>query len=47
MSMDRQTIPAQNELEFLLSLLKITNPGQPASQQSNAIEQLLPVAATR
>ena len=45
--MDRTTIPAQNELQFLLSLLNIANPGKPGSQQTTAIEQLIPATATR
>ena len=42
--MDRPTLPAsaQNEIQFLLSLLHISDPGQPASQHSAALEQWLP-----
>lgn len=32
---------AQNEIQFLLSLLRISNPGQPAPEASDAIERLL------
>ena len=33
--------PVQNEIEFLLSLLHISSPGQPVSKQSEAIERML------
>jgi hypothetical protein len=31
----------ENEIQFLLSLLRISNPGEPASEQSQSIEELL------
>jgi hypothetical protein len=45
--MDRSTTSpdAQNEIEFLLSLLRISYPGETAPQAAGAIEQLL--TATR
>jgi hypothetical protein len=51
--MDRPTFSiafsstAQSELQFLLSLLNIATPGQPASEQTAAIQQLLPAASPR
>ena len=41
--MDRSTIPAaaQTEIRFLLSLLHIAAPGEPATPQSAALEQLI------
>jgi len=46
--MDRPTTlaNAQNEIQFLLSLLHISTQGQPVPQQT-AIEQLLTVPSTR
>lgn len=45
--MDRPSIPsaAQSEIQFLLSLLHISAPGQPLSEPAAAIEQLLPAAS--
>jgi hypothetical protein len=31
----------QNEIRFLLSLLRITNPGEPATEQTRSLEELL------
>jgi hypothetical protein len=46
--MDRPVIlSTENNLRFLLSLLHIANPGQPASEQSQAIEALLAAGANR
>jgi len=42
--MDRSTTPiaAENEIQFLLSLLRISYPGEAAPQATGTIEQLLP-----
>lgn len=41
-AMKPQPIPAPaNEIQFLLSLLRISFPGEPASPESHAIEELL------
>jgi len=42
--MDRPTFPvaAQNEIQFLLSLLNICSPGQPVQPHTDALQQLLP-----
>ena len=47
--MDRPNVPlnAQSEIQFLLSLLNISAPGQPVSQQTLALEKLLPAAMPR
>ena len=46
--MDRPVVIApQNELQFLISLLHIANPGQPPSQQSWALEELLSPGTNR
>ena len=41
--MERQPMPAdtQHEIEFLLSLLHIANPGKPLSPKCDALEQML------
>ena len=41
--MDRpvNSAAAQSEIQFLLSLLRISYPGEPAPQASHAIERLL------
>jgi hypothetical protein len=46
--MDSSATPlaAQSEIQFLLSLLRISNPGQPAPQATGAIEQLLTAKAS-
>jgi hypothetical protein len=36
------SLTAQDEIQFLLSLLRISNPGQPAPHAIDAIEHLLP-----
>jgi len=38
---------AEKEIQFVLSLLNITNPGQPASEQSQALQELLSSKSTR
>jgi hypothetical protein len=43
--MECTTLPAQTEIQFLISLLHIATPGQPVNEQSSAIEQLLPVTS--
>lgn len=46
--MDRPTsVAANNEIQFLLSLLRISYPGQPAPEATGAIEQLLTPNAAR
>ena len=40
MELPRTSAP-QSEIRFLLSLLRITNPGEPASEQSQSLEDLL------
>ena len=42
--MDRSTTPiaVENEIQFLLSLLRISYPGEAAPQATGTIEQLLP-----
>jgi hypothetical protein len=46
MGMDRSvnTPNVENEIQFLLSLLRISNPGQPAPQASDVIEGILATA---
>ncbi len=36
----------QHEIQFLLSLLRISNPGTPSSPESDALEQLLTAKTT-
>jgi hypothetical protein len=37
----------ENEIQFLLSLLRITNPGEPAPRASDVIEGILATAHSR
>lgn len=40
--MELLTLPApEKEIRFLLSLLRIANPGEPASEQTQSLEELL------
>jgi hypothetical protein len=41
------SLAAQNEIQFLLSLLRISYPGQPAPHATDVIEHLLPAPAIR
>lgn len=47
--MEREYMPAdtQNEIQFVLSLLHIANPGKPSSPQCDAVEQLLTAETTK
>jgi hypothetical protein len=49
MGMDRPvTFPnIENEIQFLLSLLRISNPGEPAPRASDVIERILATAHPR
>lgn len=46
--MDRKAIQAvaEKEIEFLVSLLRISYPGEPASRESDALEQMLVAKAS-
>ena len=40
--MERSTLPApENNIQFLLSLLRIANPGEPACEQTQSLKELL------
>jgi hypothetical protein len=45
--MDPVSPAAQDEIQFVLSLLRIGTPGQPVTKQTEAIEQLLSVTPNR
>jgi len=45
--MERAILPPQTEIQFLISLLHISSPGQPNVEQTRAIEQLLPAVPGR
>jgi len=43
----QMTVPPPSELQFLMSLLRISFPGQPATPQSQAIGELLTAKTPR
>jgi hypothetical protein len=46
MDVNRLLTP-QNELQFLVSLLRVTHPGEPAPEQTQLLEELLAGKTTR
>jgi hypothetical protein len=42
MDVSTTSLAAENEIQFLLSLLRLSYLGQPAPQATGALEQLLP-----